>query len=211
MKKKIQTIFLLLLLFLVGCKSSESQDLRLTEDFESALETAIVETIAASLPAKENPTEEVAPTPEDPSVGVSPTQQPSATLELPPTQTPFLVTPTATDLPTPCYRAELVEETIPDGTKFPPGKWFGKVWIVRNTGVCEWTDKFRWVLVEGEDFSGVTDVPLNEFVQPGEEIRILLELKAPLNAGAYKGTYQILTEDGASVTPLGFWVTIVVD
>ena len=57
----------------------------------------------------------------------------------------------------------------------------------------------------------MTDVPLNQNIQPGEDLRVLLELKAPLFAGAYKGTYEILTEEGASVTPLGFWLTIVVE
>ena len=42
-----------------------------------------------------------------------------------------------------------MEETIPDGTKFTPGKYFTKIWVIRNTGVCAWNEDFLWVLAEG--------------------------------------------------------------
>ncbi|NIP48572.1 MAG: hypothetical protein GWO30_00765, partial [Gammaproteobacteria bacterium] len=190
---------------------SAENNLRLTQEFESAVGTAIVETIAASLPQTEQPSADLDPTS---TVSIDENQQslqPTSTRVEQPTQTKTTILPTETAIPTPCYRAELVEETVPDWSKFSPGKWFAKTWIIKNTGVCEWTEDFRWVLVEGEDFSGVTDVPLNKNVLPGEDLRVLLELKAPLIAGTYQGTYQIFTEEGASVTPLGFWVLIVVE
>lgn len=205
--KKIVPILSLVLLFLSGCLSAAPDPLEITQTFESAVGTAIVETIAASLPEEGNPTATNVPAVEFPTVEISKT----ATPELLPTNTPVPGSPTSTILPTPCYRAELVEETVPDGTKFSPGETFAKTWIIRNTGVCEWTEEFRWVLVDGEDFGGVTDVPLNQNIQPGEDLQVLLELKAPMFTGTYKGTYQIMTETGASVTPLGFWLLIAVE
>lgn len=206
--KKFSPIFLIsLFLFLTGCAKSGPAGLDLTQTFESAVGTAIVETIEASLQQNVDSPEPSFPASETPTSVI----QPTATPELVPTNSPVPIQPTPTTVPTPCYRAELVEETVPDGTKFSPGKAFAKTWIIRNTGVCEWTEEFRWVLVDGEDFSGVTDVPLNQDIQPGEDLQVLLELKAPLFAGTYKGTYQIFTDEGASVTPLGFWLTIVVE
>ena len=207
MKIIFQIFLIFLFLFLAGCAKSDPDALELTQTFESAVGTAIVETIAASLPQNVDSPEPTFPPSEVPTTVI----QATATLELVPTSTSAPIQPTPTVIPTPCYRAELVEETVPDGTKFSPGKAFAKTWIIRNTGVCEWTEEFRWVLVDGEDFSGVTDVPLNQNIQPGEDLRVLLELKAPLFAGTYKGTFQIFTDEGASVTPLGFWLTIVVE
>jgi len=211
MKKTLILLFFLVTIMLAGCTTTQENELELTKEFESAVETAIVETIAASINETESPPGTLSPTEAVTITKETSTQVPAVTQTNLPTQTIAPLLPTSTTLPTPCYRAELVEETIPDGTKIPPGQWFAKIWTVRNTGVCEWTEDFRWVFVEGEDFNGVTDVTLNQVVLPGEELEVLLELKAPLTAGAYKGTYQILTETGASVTPLGFWVTIVVE
>lgn len=209
--KKITRIFLfVLVVFLASCKTPTSDDLRLTEEFEAAVATGIVETLNASMIQPTEPGQQPTSMPVDGNPTVKPSQPATATTSLQPTQTLNVIAPTATEVPVPCYRAELVEETIPDGTVIPAGTWFAKVWVIKNTGVCEWTEKFRWVLVDGEDFSADTDLPLNQSVLPGEEIKILLELKAPLITGNFKGTYQILTEDGASVTPLGFWVTIAV-
>ena len=207
MKKIIPIFLVFLFLMLSGCATSAPVGLELTQTFESAVGTAIVETIAASLPQTSGSPEPTSQVSEIPPSEVQSTSTP----EIGPTSTQTPIPPTATALPTPCYRAELVEETVPDGSKFSPGKPFAKTWIIRNTGVCEWTEEFRWILVDGEDFDGVTDVPLNQNVQPGEDLRVLLELKAPMFPGTYKGTYQILTDDGASVTPLGFWLTIVVE
>ena len=207
MKKFVPIFLVILFLLLSGCVTSTSDALELTQTFESAVGTAIVETIAASLPQTEGSPEPTSQVSEIPASEV----QTTATAEILPTKTQTPIPPTATAIPTPCYRAELVEETVPDGSKFSPGKAFAKTWIIRNTGVCEWTEDFRWVLVDGEDFDGVTDVTLNQNIQPGEDLRVLLELKAPMFSGTYKGTYQILTEEGASVTPLGFWLTIVVE
>jgi len=201
---------LLIVVILSACGSTKSEEINLTEEFEAAVETAVVETLTVSVPKSTEVVEQPTSTPEDEISQVIPSPSYTVTVQQLPTQTPVVVDPTATDLPTPCYRAELVEETIPDGTVIPAGQYFTKIWIVKNTGVCEWTKDFRWVLVDGEDFSAATDLPLNSNVLPDEQIKIMLELKAPLIAGTFKGTYQIFTEEGATVTPSGFWVLITV-
>ena len=81
--------------------------------------------------------------------------------------------------------------------------------MIRNTGVCAWTEDFRWVLVEGEDFNAATDLKFDRVVNPNEDLRVQMELKTPPLEGVYKGTYKIFTDDGGEVTPLGFWVTII--
>jgi hypothetical protein len=210
MKKRKIFSLIGIAVFLSACGSSKSEEINLTKEFESAVETAIIETLTVSVPQPTEVFEEPTSSTQEANSQVIPNPTSTATVVQLPTQTPGVVNPTSTVLPTPCYRAELVEETIPDGTVIPAGQYFSKIWIVKNTGVCEWTKDFRWTLVEGEDFGAATDLPLNSNVLPGEEIKILLELKAPLIAGAYKGIYQIFTDEGASVTPSGFWVLITV-
>ncbi len=196
-KKTLFVILTVLVLVIAGCSRSSDENLAQTEAFESALETAVAETLAANIPDQ-------VVTPEETLVvsTVPPLPTLTATLEITPTETP-------TSTPqTPCYRAELVEETVPDGSVFPPGKYFTKIWVIRNTGVCAWEENFRWVLVEGEDFNAPTTLKLLRVVNPNEELRVQMELKTPELEGVYKGTYKILTDEGGEVTPQGFWVTI---
>jgi hypothetical protein len=213
MKKYLIFCFIVLIALLSGCGQSSNENLAETEAFDSALQTAVVETIAAALPDISATPETSLPT-ED--IVTDDPQQPTATVPPLPTQT----SPPAeeatqsssgpTNTPqTPCYRGELISETVPDGTKFPPGQYFTKIWVIRNTGVCAWNEDFRWTLVEGEDFTAPTDLTLNQIVNPGEDLEVKLELKTPLLEGLYQGTYKIFTDEGGEVTPLGFWVTII--
>lgn len=211
MKKYLIVTLIILGAVLTGCGQSSDESLAETEAFESALQTAIVETIAAALPQESAVPEETLPS-ETPVVE---SQQPTATVPLLPSLTPATAQQTqhpsspANTPQTPCYRAELDSETIPDGTKFPPGQYFTKIWVIRNTGVCAWNEDFQWKLVEGEDFDAPTNLKLNQVVDPGENIEVKMELKTPLLQGLYTGTYKILTDEGGEVTPAGFWVTII--
>lgn len=216
MMKKIQLLFTILILLLVGCstRNESSNDLALTETFESAVGTAIVETIAAALPENGESAQQ-SPAGEDSAVAShEPSPQPSETpmgqQTQAPTQGAVVFTPTPTELPPPCYRAELVDETIPDGTVFPPGQGFIKIWNVQNTGVCEWNEDFRWVLTDGIDFRGPRDLRFNRSVMPGEVMKVVLELGAPTEEGEFRGTYKIFTDENTLVTPNGFWISIVV-
>ena len=218
--RKITSYLITIFIFLLAACSSggpNDDDLALTQTFESAVGTAIVETIAAALP--DDSTGETSELPADggemEAVDDQPTQQPSATPQTQesqaPTQGAIVFTPTPTDPPDPCYRAELVDETIPDGTVFPPGQGFVKVWNVQNTGVCEWTEDFRWVLTDGIDFRGPRDIRFGRSVMPGEVMKVALELGAPTEPGTFTGTYKIFTDQNTLVTPNGFWISIVVD
>ncbi len=206
--KKILLTILLLFTVLTACSSPENETaLEETRQFEEALETALAATLtSAYVDETALPEETAVPDATDPA--------PTATLPPLPTPTdaaaPTSAVPTNTPQ-TPCYRAELIEENIPDGTHFRGGEFFYKTWIIRNTGVCAWTPEFRWVLVEGEDFGVPTEIELARTVLPGEDLVVTLEMKTPALPGNYKGTYEIWTDEGGSVTPLGFWVLVVSD
>jgi hypothetical protein len=194
---------------------SDAESQALTQEFESAVGTAIVKTIAAALPAEPDSTQEPLPTATheiadgEQSSEAANTQVVIVAESATPSGIQF--TPTATDLPTPCYLAELVDETIPDGTKMGPGQGFIKIWNIRNAGVCEWTEDFHWVLTDGEDFRGPVDLRFGKTVMPGEVLKVALELSTPNVPGSYEGIYKIINEEDALVTPNGFWIRIVVE
>lgn len=205
------------MLLLTGCSASvsDAESQTLTQEFESAVGTAIVETIAAALPDEPESTGEPAPTA---TQEVMDSGESSETANTPvvivaesATPSGIQFTPTATDLPTPCYLAELVDETIPDGTKMGPGQGFVKVWNIRNAGVCEWTANFHWTLTDGEDFRGPVDLRFGKSVMPGEVLKVALELSTPNVPGSYEGIYKIYNEENHLVTPNGFWIRVVVE
>lgn len=214
MKKTILIFSFLLILLVSGCGGGQeisAVDQQATVDFSHAVETSIVETIAAVIPEDEEtpaPGQTEVP-PVDPLPTLTNTVVPLATLA--PTQPSSAFTPTPTPLSTPCYLAVLVEETIPDGTVITIGDGFTKVWVVRNAGVCSWSEDFRWQLVSGHDFRGITDVKIsNKDVQPGESITISIEMGSPLIPGDYRSVYKIFTPEGAEITPNGFWIDVIV-
>lgn len=208
--KKILLTILLLLIVLTACSSPQNEAAPdETLQFEEALKTAIAATLTAAPVTETTQPEQTAEpdtsTPE-PTATLPPPSLPTATMAASPT--PALPTNTPQ---TPCYRAELIEENIPDGTHFKGGEYFYKTWIIRNTGVCAWEPEFRWVLVEGEDFGVPTDIELARTILPGEDLTVTLEMKTPALPGNYKGTYQLWTADGGPITPIGFWVLVVSD
>jgi hypothetical protein len=209
MKKSILVFSLILSLFAAGCGSQDNQvsvSERATQDFIRAVETSIVETIDASIQETldvSTPTNQVDQPTATNAVSLQPTNAP--------TQPQSAFTPTPTDLPTPCYLAELVEENIPDGTVMNGGDGFTKQWVVMNAGVCAWGEKFRWVLVSGDDFGGPTNVKIsNEDVMPGETVSVSIEMGAPIIPGHYHSVYKIFTDEGVEITPNGFWIDFVV-
>ncbi len=98
-----------------------------------------------------------------------------------------------------CYTATFEGiETIPDGTSFPYGKKFTKMWRVKNTGTCPWTAAVELIWVNSE-INGVVDVTTlgapsaiqiitDDDVLPGEYINIEVEFTAPTSK---PGTYKV--------------------
>jgi hypothetical protein len=99
--------------------------------------------------------------------------------------------------------------TVPDGTRLAPNTFFVKTWRLRNTGTCIWDDSYRFTYLSGDRLSGPRSAPLDEPVEPGEEVEVSVGLIAPEAAGTYQGQWQMFAPDG---TPFGnsVYVAIVV-
>jgi hypothetical protein len=135
-----------------------------------------------------------------------------------PTYTPFpTATPsslTATPVPVPCNDASFLEDvTIPDGTTFPPGKQFLKVWRLKNVGSCTWTTDYDLVFVGGNRLGAPRAVPLAETVEPGQSVNLGVYMLAPQTAGTYRGFWMLRNAKGerfgvGDTADDSFWVEI---
>lgn len=95
----------------------------------------------------------------------TPAPNPTTTLILTPSVTPFLTATlglsTSTPVHVPFNDASFLEDvTIPDGTTFSPGKRFLKMWRLRNGGTCTWTSDYDLIFVGGNRMSAQRAVPL---------------------------------------------------
>ena len=134
--------------------------------------------------------------PTEPPPPPAPTEPPMATATRWPTSTPAAaVLPSAT--PHPCNRAVFISETVKDGTTLNAGQTFTKSWRLRNDGTCTWNPDYRLVFFSGDQMGGPNSVKLNKYVKPGEQVDLLVDLKAPSKAGTYTGYWRMQADDGS--------------
>ncbi len=112
-----------------------------------------------------------------------------------PTNTPPPVpTSTNTNVPPPtaiCDQAAFVSETVPDGTEFAPGTNFTKSWRLRNTGACTWTPAYAAVFFSGDALNAPAVVPFTGNIAPGQEVDVVVNMKAPMTPGTYIGNWKL--------------------
>ena len=154
----------------------------------------------------------VSPTPDSGETGGG--QTPGSTQAA--TQSTPFSTPTAgASGETPCYRANLEYETIPDGTRIAREKNFVKIWRLKNTGSCTWTPAFDLFFVEGALLNASSVVQLTTIdVQPNGYVDVTVDMQSPLQTGSYTGYWMLRSPDGVifgvSITGNAWlWVEIV--
>ena len=125
-----------------------------------------------------------------------------------PTDTPVPVLPTATPS---CENnlSFLKDVTIPDGTVFKAGDEIEKIWLVRNSGSCNWSTGYEFRLISGESLGVDSAQPLGP-ADAGSETELLIVFIAPETAGSYRSYWQAYDRFGY---PFGvdFYVEIVVE
>jgi hypothetical protein len=89
----------------------------------------------------------------------------------------------------------VADTTIPDGTVIEASKEFTKTWEIKNTGTCTWNENYQIVFYGGQQMADDTIFTFtDEDVEPGESIKISLEMTAPAINGNYT-SYWILRND----------------
>jgi len=141
-----------------------------------------------------------------PTFFIPPTEAASLSMSTmsPTTPSPGLTAP-ATILPTvivasptpPCtngltYEADL---TIPDGTNVAPGQIVDKQWRVRNSGTCNWDQRYRLKLISGDPMGANPLLPLYP-ARGGTEATVEIHFTAPQAPGLYECHWQAVDPDG---------------
>ncbi|MBT3389981.1 MAG: hypothetical protein HN413_06185 [Chloroflexi bacterium] len=113
-----------------------------------------------------------------------------------------------------CYHANLEYESVPDGTVFLQGQPFQKEWRLKNIGSCDWNGNFSLRWVDGEIMGAGSSIPFPDGTIPTwGYLNIVVDMKAPLEVGTYRGNWMIVSDDG-KIFGIGpnakgwFWVEI---
>lgn len=214
MKLKLTMIVILITILVAGCGSSNVPNQESTPDV-AAIRTSAASTVvsqftltaAAFTPTTESPATEEAT--EAPAATSAPeTTSPQATGTA--TQAPLAqVTNAQGTTVALCDALEFVADVnVPDGTNMAPGQDFIKTWRVKNAGSCTWGADYKLIYSYGEKMSGQWQ-PLNQVVQPGQEVELSVSFKAPDKVGEYVSAWQMTSPKGAPFGPAIFVKIIV--
>ena len=107
----------------------------------------------------------------------------------------------------------LEDVTIPDGAFLLPGESFEKIWRLKNTGSCKWTEDYELVFVEGDPLGEQRSLALAQEVLPGNTVELALDLYAPESTGSYMSFWMLQDAEGktfgmAKEANEPFWVLI---
>jgi hypothetical protein len=206
MKKNLVPTFLFITTLITACGSSNTPAQEPTADV-AAIRTSAASTVvsqftltaAAFTPIPSLPTDTSAP---------AATQAPEETSTA--TQAPVAQVTNAqgTTVALCDSLAFVADVNVPDGTSMSPGQDFLKTWRVKNTGSCPWGAGYKLVHAYGDEMSGQFQ-PLTTVVQPGEEVEVSIQFKAPDAANQYVSAWQMSNPKGITF-PLAIYVKIVV-
>jgi hypothetical protein len=125
-----------------------------------------------------------------------------------PLATPTEIQPTPTE---PCENdLSFVDDVnYPDNTEVAPGTIVEKIWLVQNSGTCNWDSNYRVRFVEGTEMGADLEQGLFP-ARSGGEAEIQITFVAPNQTGINFSTWQAYTPDGE---PFGdqFYIQIVVN
>jgi len=182
-KVNLLSILILFALLLTSCGGTNAES--------DTIATAVAMTVAAQETAKAEATAT------SPQGEADPTSAPEATATK--QDAPTFAPPTAPppiDSGPDCLVANLISETIPDGTVMQPGETFFKTWRLKNNGSCTWNSAYKIVYWSGDLMGGLLEYQFPEVVGPGQEVDITLFLKAPSSNGNYSSYWKLQSEWG---------------
>jgi len=191
-RKTILTSITALLIFSAACAMPIA-----IRPNEELIEQAAQQTVQAYMT-------QIAPTDTPDLLEPSPTatETPTATVTIQLTATTQPLQPTATPqaqptaTPKPCNQSVFISETVPDGTVMSANESFTKSWRVKNIGTCTWNPNYRLIFYSGNQMGGPNSIKLNKYIAPGEQVDLLVNLKAPSETGTYTGYWRLQAEDG---------------
>jgi hypothetical protein len=177
------SILMLLALLLTSCGGADVES--------DTIATAVAMTVSAQETEKARATSTPKPTEAAPTSAseATPTKG-SAPTFAPPTA------PGPVGSDDPCLLANMISETIPDGTVMQPGDTFYKTWRLKNNGTCTWNSAYKIIYWSGDLMGGLQEYQFPEVVSPGEEVNVTLFLRAPASNGNVSSYWKLQSEWG---------------
>ena len=107
---------------------------------------------------------------------------------------PTVVLPSPTP---PCTNdlAYVQDLTIPDGSHMTPGQSIDKQWEVLNSGSCNWDQRYRLKLINGDSMGAAPLLPLYP-ARAGTQATLRILFTAPQAPGIYECQWQAVDPDG---------------
>lgn len=102
----------------------------------------------------------------------------------------------------------LSDVTIPDGTEVQANATLDKRWEVKNSGNCNWDERYRLRLIAGPDMGSPKEQALYP-ARSGAQVVLQILFQAPADVGSYRSAWQAYNPDGQ---PFGdpFFIDILV-
>lgn len=98
----------------------------------------------------------------------------------------------------------VADVNVPDDTSMSPGQDFVKTWKVKNSGSCPWGAGYKLVYAGyADDMSGQFQ-PLTGVVQPGQEVEVSVQFKAPDAVDQYLSAWQMSNPTGVTFPEIIF-------
>jgi Ig-like domain from next to BRCA1 gene len=89
-----------------------------------------------------------------------------------------------------------VDVNVPDNTTMSPGQDFVKTWKIKNTGSCTWGEGYTMIYSYGDDKMSGQPQALAAAIEPGEEVEISVNFKAPNLPGTYTSYWTLQNPKG---------------
>jgi hypothetical protein len=107
------------------------------------------------------------------------------------------------------YDLATVDVNVPDNTIMSPGQDFIKTWRVKNTGACPWGAGYVLVYAGYANQMSGQFIAMNEVIQPGQEVEVSVQFKAPDAAGEYLSAWTMQNPQGVEFPEIVFVKIIV--
>ena len=107
------------------------------------------------------------------------------------------------------YDLATVDVNVPDNTPMSPGQDFIKTWRVKNNGSCPWGPGYALTYARYTNQMSGQFIAFTEVIQPGQEVEVSVQFKAPDKAGEYLSAWQMKNPAGVTFPEIIF-VKIVV-
>jgi hypothetical protein len=92
-------------------------------------------------------------------------------------------------------QAELISQSIVDGTQFTSGQAIKMIWVLRNIGSSTWTTAYSVKFFAGDQMEAPSTITILNEVKPLEQLEVSVDFIAPSDAGPKRSIWVLQNPD----------------